>query len=100
MKVNINQSCSITLQKRGVEAYNKYYIDLGLEGEVGRYKVGDVVVMLLWEVMNVFGSACYIGLEPPFDTNIEIDGNDDLVTNVKPEKIQVLFEPGKRAFKL
>jgi hypothetical protein len=103
MKININQSCSVILQKRGVEAYNKYYRKLGLE-PAEKYEVGDVAVMLLWEIMRIFGSACYMGPEPPFDTNIEI-GEDNEVRSlslaaIEQEKIQFLFESGKRAFKL
>ena len=72
MKVNVNQKCSVILRKRGVEAYYDYYKRLGLSPPKN-YQIGDTFSGQLWEVMHLFGSKSYMGPEPPFDTEIEID---------------------------
>jgi len=60
------------LRKRGIEALDEYYKRISL---VHFYKIGDIYKAPLWEVMYMFGNKSYMGPEPPFDTEIEINEN-------------------------
>ena len=69
MNINVNQECTITLRKRGVECLEKHYEELGLELPK-KYSVGDEYKAPLWDIMNIFGDYIYMGPPPPFDTTI------------------------------
>ncbi len=81
MKVNINQDVKLKLLPRGVGAFNKYYTDLGLDPkpywEMAHRNTGSIskkyIQIPLWEAFNIFGPVCYMGPQPPFETNIEIE---------------------------
>lgn len=71
MKINLNQECTVVLQQRGVEAINKYWTFLELTPPI--YRVGDSYTAPLWDIMTVFGSECYMGPMPPFETTFDIE---------------------------
>jgi hypothetical protein len=71
MEINLNQECTVTLNKRGVEAIEKFYLDLGLP-LLTKHEVGSKYSAPLWEIMNVFGEFTYMGPEPPFETTVTI----------------------------
>ena len=73
LAVNLNQKCRIKLMDRGIDVYNKYYADLGMEPPK-ELRSGDIYEDQLWEIMNIFGAACYMGPTAPFETTIEILG--------------------------
>ena len=70
-EINANQMCSVTLRKRGVIAINGHYLALGMVPPK-TYKVGDSYEGALWEIMLIFGSSCFMGPEPPFETALSI----------------------------
>lgn len=71
LQVSINQKCRIKVLIRGVDAYNKYYADLGME-PFKELRPNDIYEAQLLGIMEIFGEACRMGPEPPFETNIEI----------------------------
>jgi hypothetical protein len=71
LRVNLNQTCRIKVLIRGVDAYNKYFADLGMK-PFKDLRPNDTYEGPLHEIMNIFGEACYMGPEPPFETEIEI----------------------------
>jgi hypothetical protein len=71
MEVNINQQCTVVLKKRGIDAIQNHYKKIGLDPPK-TYQVGDEYTAPLWDIMNVFGEATYMGPVPPFETTIRI----------------------------
>lgn len=65
MLVNLNQQCKIVLQERGVAALERHYKELGMQMP-REYKAGDVYESTLWSIMHIFGTACFMGPNPPF----------------------------------
>ena len=70
--VNLNQECSVKLQKRGIDAYDEYYSRLHMPPPK-RLKVGDIYKAPLWDIMKKFGNATYMGPQPPFETVVLIE---------------------------
>lgn len=75
MKVNLNTKTTIVLRKRGVEIYNAYHRNLGVD-PLKVVSVGDRYTGELWDIMNIFGSSCYMGSDLPFNIDLEIDITD------------------------
>ncbi len=81
VKINVNWKCRIKVRPRGLYQWNLFHTDLYFDHpdmakmvEKRRLKPDDdgFVELQLWEVMNKLGPACYMGPEPPFDTEIEV----------------------------
>jgi hypothetical protein len=77
MKLNLNQTCLIRELPRGVEQFNAHYRALGLDPETHRehYRSADGRLrMQLWVVMEIYGPAVTICLDPPIEMDIELVG--------------------------
>ena len=70
-QINLNQTCRVVLQQRGVDGIRDYYH--GLDMDAPDYSVGDVYEAPLWEIMSILGTHCFMGPVPPFETTFEID---------------------------
>ena len=75
MLVNINRQCLIREKPRGVVVFNDHFHHYKLDPEVYRklYLQPDGrLKMELWQMAFIYGSAMFIGKEPPIETDIEI----------------------------
>ena len=77
MKINVNQRTKIKLMPRGVKAFNRHYEKLGLDPKpywemAGKNTEEGWIELPLWDVIHIFGAACYMGPDAPFETEIEI----------------------------
>lgn len=81
MIINLNQSCNVILTAHGAEVYNEYFCELHATCkliELTNLKAGDVLSLLLWELMSIFGTHLYNGAENCFANN-DIRFNDKVV---------------------
>ena len=69
--LNVNQQCTITLTDKGVDSIYKHYGDLRMSPPRD-FSEGDEYTTELWNIMNIFGTDCVIGLSPPFETEIKV----------------------------
>lgn len=69
-KFNVNHKVRFKMLERGWDAYYKYYKDLGLPPQPLEVDEDGWSEMQLWKLMSMVGSACYMGPEPPFETEI------------------------------
>jgi len=70
MKINVNQNCKVVLRQRGADVLSEYYSNMG---KAHYYKAGDIFESPLWKIMFLFGKSSYMGPEPPFDTEVELE---------------------------
>ncbi len=72
VSVNINTQVRIKLLPRGIEQHRRHFYALGLDPATYRTPpdADGYERYSLWEIMHVFGPACYMGPEPPFETTM------------------------------
>lgn len=75
MRFNINNYVSVKLTDRGRDIHTNYW-----RGILPRREPVPAVVEVdgwsrwqMWELMHIFGSHCFNGCDPPFETEIEIE---------------------------
>lgn len=81
MIINLNQRCDVILTEHGAEVYNKHFRKqhaICKLIELTNLKAGDVLSLLLWELMSIFGEHLYNGAENCFENN-DISFNDKVV---------------------
>jgi hypothetical protein len=68
MKLNINDTCMVTLTASGAVTYNKWEAQFeNLKYTKPNYKqAGEVVEAQLWHLFQVFGSSIHLGGDVPF----------------------------------
>jgi hypothetical protein len=67
-EININEIVEVTLTSYGADVYNSYYSQFKHYRPAER-KEGDVLRDSLWSIMQVFGPAIYMGMQPHFKRN-------------------------------
>lgn len=81
MIINLNQRCDVILTEHGAEVYNKHFREqhaICKLIELTNLKAGEVLSLLLWELMSIFGEHLYNGAENCFENN-DISFNDKVV---------------------
>ncbi len=66
MKFNINHHVTITLNSRGADILN-------IGNPERPFKAGDKYSNQLWIIMERFGQFVFMGPEPPFETEIDLE---------------------------
>lgn len=79
--VNLNNYVTLKITERGLRVFREYHDRMGLDWEPyakmnGEAKRGATWRMQMWQVMQIFGPSIYLGCDPPFDTNIVIETED------------------------
>jgi hypothetical protein len=72
MKININERVTFTLTETGANIINKYYAQFAhpMFKDKLNHKIGDKILMSLWETMSIFGQHIHMGMaEVPFQSN-------------------------------
>lgn len=69
--ININQMVTVKLTAYGASKYSEYLDSFNKLRP--NLKEGDILRTQLWDLMHIFGSHIYLGMQAPFvDCEIEI----------------------------
>jgi len=71
--MNLNDPVWVKLTPVGIDAYRKWNADNGVQSPT--FPAADFdgyTKFQLWELMQIFGSACFNGCKVPFETEIRL----------------------------